>query len=136
MLYNGKNRQEVEQSRIYLEKLISDGKLYEIKAKKEGRTIDQNSLFHMWVSVIADEIGELNKDGLKTFLKRTILGLKTIEVNGQELTCDYETHSMNTTEMGKFMDKLKIWAQTELGCYLPYYKDAGYEEMFQQYKNG
>ena len=40
---------------------------------------------------------------------------------------------MSTSELSSFMDKMKIWAQSELGCYLPYFGDPGYEEMASEY---
>ena len=40
---------------------------------------------------------------------------------------------MSASELSSFMDKMKIWAQSELGCYLPYFGDPGYEEMVAEY---
>lgn len=46
---------------------------------------------------------------------------------------DYKTSEMSTSELSSFMDKMKMWAQSELGCYLPYFGDPGYEEMVSEY---
>jgi hypothetical protein len=40
---------------------------------------------------------------------------------------------MEQGEMSDLMTKLKAWAQEELGCYLPYFKDAGFEELMNNY---
>lgn len=130
------NRFEAEKSRLYLESLIQKGETCVIGTKGKIRTLDQNALFHVWIKVIADEIGELSYERCKRDVKRTLLGTKE-EVNrftGEILQVDYETSAMTVKELASFMDKIKIWAQTDLGCYLPYWKDPGYEEMINEYK--
>lgn len=54
---------------------------------------------------------------------------------GEVVKDDYHTSGMSTKELSDLMDRMKIWAQTEFGCYLPYWKDPGYEEMMEMYKN-
>lgn len=101
------------------------------------RTNPQNALFHFWVSVIADDLGYTDKEACKRDVKRTILGMKD-DVNrltGEVIQVDYRTSDMTVPELASFMDKMKAWAQSDLGIYLPYYGDPGYEEMYQQYKN-
>ena len=118
--------------------LIAKGCTVELTEKRgKRRTLDQNALFHLWVSVIADETGYTDKEACKRDVKRTILGQKE-DVNrltGEVIQVDYRTSEMTVSELASFMDKMKAWAQTDLGIYLPYWKDPGYEEMYQQYKN-
>lgn len=118
--------------------LIAKGRTVELTEKRgKRRTLDQNALFHLWVSVIADDLGYTDKEACKRDVKRTILGQKE-DVNrltGEVIQVDYKTSEMSTSELASFMDLMKAWAQTELGIYLPYWKDPGYEEMYQQYKN-
>ena len=42
---------------------------------------------------------------------------------------------MTVQELSSFMDRMKAWAATDLGIYLPYWKNPGYEEMIEMYKN-
>jgi hypothetical protein len=42
---------------------------------------------------------------------------------------------MSISELSSFMEKMKIWADQELGVYLPMWSDPGYEELVQMYKN-
>ena len=107
------------------------------KKRPDKRTLDQNNLFHLWVSVIADDLGYTDKEACKRDIKRTILGQKE-DVNrltGEVIQVDYRTSEMTVSELASFMDKMKAWVGTDLGIYLPYWKDPGYEEMYQMYKN-
>ena len=137
MKFNLANNFELEKYKTYSEKLIEKACIVELTEKKKKRTIDQNSLFHLWVAVFADFIGEPSKESCKRDVKRELLGQKVCKniFTGQSEFEDYKTSEMTTKELGEFMDKFKIWAQTEYGCYLPYFGDAGYEEMIEQYKN-
>ena len=133
MRYDLSNKLDVAKFDTYSERLKRDGKKVELTEKRK-RTLSQNDTFHMWVAVFADFIGETNFEECKSDIKRHLLGMRErySKITGKVEFEDFETSKMNTKEMSDFMDKFKIWAQQE-GCYLPYWKDAGYEEMMQQY---
>ena len=129
---------DVLRARTRLEYLIYHQRKAELTEKKDKpRTIPQNNLFHLWVSVVADELGYTDKEACKRDIKRTILGMKD-DVNrltGEVVKVDYKTSEMTEKELSSFMDKMKTWAATDLGIYLPYVGDPGYEEMYNEYKN-
>ena len=137
MNFNLANKFDLAKFRVYSEKLIGKACKVELTEKQKKRTIDQNSLFHLWVAVFADFIGELSREACKRDIKRELLGQKVCKniFTGQSEYEDYKTSEMTTKELASFMDKFKIWAQAEYGCYLPYFGDAGYEEMIERYKN-
>jgi len=118
-----------------LDFLIAKKAKAEITEKKNKRTLDQNALFHLWIKVFADNIGEHNLDSVKRDVKRTLLG--QIEVTnrftGEIQLIDYKTSVMDTTQMSDFMTKFKEWAFSDYGCYLPDEKDRGYAEMLNNY---
>lgn len=99
------------------------------------RTVPQNALFHVWIKVFADSIGETDLERLKTDVKRHLLGRRMVtnRFSGIVEEDDYSTSQFNTKEMSEFMDKFKAFAMTDFGCYLPYEGDAGYKEMLEQY---
>lgn len=138
MLFNLDSPLDQERARVRLESLIARRRVAELTEKTgRKRTSDQNALFHLWVSVIADELGYTDKERCKRDVKRTLLGQRE-DVNrltGEVIQADYKTSEMTTQELSALMDKMKAWAQTDLGIYLPYWKDPGYEEMYRQYKN-
>lgn len=138
MLYDFNSPLDREKARIRLENLIARQRTVEITEKSgRKRTNDQNALLHLWLSVIADETGYADRERCKRDVKRTLLGQRE-DVNrltGEVIHVDYKTSEMTTAELSALMDKMKAWAQTDLGIYLPYWKDPGYEEMYRQYKN-
>ncbi|MEG1685955.1 MAG: hypothetical protein RR319_08460 [Bacteroides sp.] len=142
MLFHPSNAFEREKSKTYLEKMLKGTSPFEITQKRELseediRTNRQNRTIHLWFSVMADFIGYTSKEECKRDVKRVILGQKPYSnpLTGQLEQVDYETHLMSISEISSFMEKFKIWAQQEYGCYLPYFGDAGYNEMVKEYKN-
>lgn len=85
--------------------------------------------------MISDHIGYTSLEDCKRDVKRALLGMRedTNRITGERQKVDYQTSAMTTSELSSLMDKMKVWARTDLGCYLPYFGDPGYEEMYQQY---
>lgn len=137
MIFNLANEFEREKFKARCNKLYKNGNTVELTEKKKNRTIDQNSLFHLWVKVFADETGYLSLSDCKADIKQQLLGKRESENKLTGLT-EYrqiDTHTLSVDEMSAFMDKFKIWAQNEFGVYLPYICDNGFEEMTDYYKN-
>ena len=120
MIFNTHNAFDRKKAEVYFEKLISSGKIIELSEKKKARTLNQNALFHLWVQVIADHIGYTSIDNCKRDIKRTLLGTKedANRITGEIQQVDYKTSEMTTSELSSFMDKMKIWAQSELSSLL------------------
>jgi hypothetical protein len=138
MRYDFSKRLDVQSARAYLEKLISEGcTSVTVTKKKKLHSIGQFGLFHIWVRIIAEYVGYLSPDECKRDIKRVLLGTRLVlnKFTGNEEQVDYETHLFSVEEMSGFMDKMKIWAQTELGVYLPYEGEDGYYEMLERYCN-
>lgn len=135
MIFKTSNTFERKRAEVYFNKLISSGKTIELSEKRKARTLNQNALFHLWVQVIADHAGYTSFENCKRDIKRTLLGTKeeANQFTGEIQQVDYKTSEMSTSELSSFMDKMKIWSQSELGCYLPYFGDPGYEEMVSEY---
>lgn len=135
MLINPTSEFDRERADTYYRKLMSGTDPFEITKKARRRTLPQNALFHLWCQVISDHIGYTSLEDCKRDVKRALLGMReeTNRITGETQRVDYQTSSMTTSELASLMDKMKAWAQTDLGCYLPYFGDPGYEEMYQQY---
>jgi len=125
-----------QRARAYLDHLIGKGKKIELKEIRPKRTIDQNSLFHKWIQVFAEHIGEPSFEDCKRDVKRALLGEKERinPLTNQTEKVDYKTSQMDTKELSEFMDKFKSWAQVEFGCYLPYIGDVGYNDLITNYR--
>lgn len=137
MLFDTNNELQAQQGEAYYNKLRKEKKLVEITEKRvmPTRTSQQNKTVHMWFGVFADFTGNPSREETKEQVIRAILGRKPRfnPYTGKEEMVDYHTHEMTVDELSAFMDKFKIWALTEFGCYLPYFGDPGYEEMARMY---
>ncbi len=99
------------------------------------RSASQNACFHAWCALIADTIGEHDLDSVKRDVKRRILGVKKVRnvFTGKDTFEDYQTHLMTEEEMSDFLTKVKEWAQSTYGWWLPSREDPGFEEMIRMY---
>ena len=106
-----------------------------VKKKTQKRSLYASALFHVWIKVFADHIGEVSYESCKTDVKRHILGTKerVSTITGKVEFEDYKTSEMTAAELASFMEKFKIWAKDEFECVLPYWKDAEYEQMIELY---
>lgn len=104
--------------------LVESGKRYRliIKIWKDKRTIDQNSLSHMWYTDIAEQANQRLKtnsytmNSVKHDLKEMFLGYEEIEhknVITGELTKKLElikTSDLDTGEMYFFLQQVETWS--------------------------
>jgi hypothetical protein len=122
---------------LLIQNLVKKGTTIEVidRGKFNSRTNQQNRTLHLWLRVLADYFGYTSIEECKRDIKREILGT-TESVNRitGEITQEVQpTSRMSTKELSLFLDKLKTWAMTEHGVYLPMYTDAGYNELIQTY---
>jgi hypothetical protein len=124
----------------YIGKITGNGKRYvvEIKVRRERRTIDQNSLYWLWLTCIMSETGQ-HKDDLHGFFKQKYLGMDTHTIHLNSVKYDIKiaksTTKLNTKEMKYYLDRVQQFANTELGIILPDPEDLQWEEFYSYYKN-
>ena len=113
-------RQEDKQAVMsYLEKLPTDKPYFaEIKQIRRRRTIDQNSLYWLWLKCLQDETGE-DKDRLHEYFKARYLGISTVEVFGVDVQMSASTTKLDTKEMTHYLDRIQQFALMDLGIALP-----------------
>ena len=135
MKFNLSNPFEIQRAKTYLNSLIEKHAKIELLHKREKRTLSQNALFHLWLRVFQDHTGELNFEDVKRDVKRTLLGVREVvnKFTGEVTTDDYRTSEMNTKQLSSFMEKFKMWADMNFGCYLPSPDDVGFEDMINEY---
>lgn len=100
----------------------------EIYEKKKKRSLNQNDLFHLWVDLMAKEIGTSPAD-MKEDIKRKILGMreKTNTLTGEITYYDYSTAALTKEQFTRLMTETQILA-TEYcnGMILPNRDDYEY----------
>lgn len=113
---------------------LNDG-LWEVRLQKPRRTPSQNNILHLWFEVLAQKLAYTSREKCKRDLIRMFLGQfeERNAQTGEVYLSDFHTSDMDTKTLARFMDMLKIWAWDEHQIYLPYFKDAGYEELCEQY---
>lgn len=128
-------RQEDKQAVMsYLEKLPTDKPYFaEIKQIRRRRTIDQNSLYWLWLKCLQDETGE-DKDRLHEYFKARYLGVSTVEVFGVDVQMSASTTKLDTKEMTHYLDRIQQFALMDLGIALPNPSDLYWEQFYQKYK--
>ena len=117
MIYDSTYSLSVKQSRIYLEKIISEGGYYEIKRFKPKRTIQQNKYLHKLFQIFGNHFG-YNVEEAKETVKKVLGYVYYKELRGKKLMFTKKTSEMNVVELGEFIDKFKILSE-QYGCPLP-----------------
>lgn len=116
-------------------KLYNTRAIVELREVKARRTLSQNAIFHLWVAVIADAIGEVDREQTKRDVKALLLGYRTTfnRFSGEEQQTEHRTRDLTKEQMSDFLTRLKAWADTDMGIYLPSPEDVGFAEMQERY---
>ena len=84
-----------------------------------ARTLPQNRLYWVWVSMVADYIGE-GRDETHALLKAQFLPARDVELlDGKRLTMPPSTRLLTVEGFREYMDKVQVWAAQFLGLALP-----------------
>jgi hypothetical protein len=119
----------------YIERL-KPGKSYtvEISAKKEKRSLDQNRLYWLWINCLEEETGN-DREILHHELRMMFLPRKTGTVNGKSVEIPTSTTALDTGQMKQFLDKIQVFASSELGIILPDPEDLIWGAFYEAYKD-
>lgn len=101
-----------------------------IMPKKVSRTNPQNRYFHgVVLPILSGHTGystEEMKIILKSMFLRDISQIKLKDGSIKEVSIVKETSQLKTDEFEKFMDDIRIWGSSELGCYIPEPNEENY----------
>jgi len=108
-------------------------KLYtvEVIEKKSTRSISQNSLMWLWLTCISFETGN-DRDELHDIFKKKWTEPKKVVLFGEEID-RYSTADLNTTQFKYYLDKIQVFASTELSITLPDPEDRYWNEFYNYY---
>lgn len=98
---------------------------------KKKRSLDQNSLLWLWMSVIEKESQYSAKEVYQFFCQQFLPWIKK-EFWGRETVIIGGSSGLTTVEFNKFLEHIHQFAAEE-GIYLPYPDDVGYDEMIVKY---
>jgi hypothetical protein len=105
----------------------------EITERRIKRTISQNGLYWLWLTCISHETGN-DKDEIHEFFKAKYIfpELKMIFGESVELR---STTELNTVQFKDLLDKIQVFASTELAITLPDPNDLRWTEFYDCYKD-
>lgn len=119
-----------ETVKSYIDKLPD--KKYEvlINLQREKRSINQNSLYWLWIACICEDTGN-SKEMVHHELRMKFLPHFSGKL-GIEPT---STTMLDTLSMKKYLDEVNLWAAEYLGIILPDPEDKYWSEFYDRYKH-
>ena len=105
----------------------------EVKQKRIRRSLSQNSLYWLFLTCIEVETGN-NRNDLHEYFKMMFLPADYINIFGQEIPVRTTTDK-DTKQFKDYLDKIQIFASSELGIALPDPDDLRWEEFFDYYSD-
>ena len=117
----------------YIQRLDIKTKLYtvDVTEKRAGRSISQNSLYWLWLTCIEHETGN-NRDDLHDIFKHKFILPTEVEMFGEKIM-KWTTTDKDTSQFKNYLDKIQIFASTELGIKLPDPEDQYWDEFYNYY---
>jgi hypothetical protein len=100
---------------------------------KSKRSIDQNSLYWLWLAAIESETGN-SKEDLHEYFKDKYLGYKVNNVFDSEVKTRISTTKINTKEFTDYLEKIHLFVLEEIGVNLPYPDDRFFEQFLNEFK--
>ena len=86
--------------------------------KRSIRTISQHRLYWLWVTCIEQETGN-DKETLHEYFKQEFLGRQSVQIFNTEVYPLRSTTGLNTKEFTDYLNKIQVFASSELGIVLP-----------------
>ena len=114
--------------------LFAQDKRVTIVITKEKRTLDQNKLYWLWLSCIAKETGN-DKEDLHEYFIYKYLNPELIQVFEKMIYKRLSTTQLDTKQFTGYLNKIQIFANTELAIELPNPEDLKFAEFYEYYKN-
>lgn len=111
MRYDGTNMLHAAQARAKLEKLIRDGKVFDLTEKKPQRSISQNSYLWLTISYWGVQTG-YTKDESEAVYKNVNKDIYYVkkELAGENVVYVRHTYELDTAEMSASIEKWRNWA--------------------------
>lgn len=123
MIFNLSNPYEVSKYKDYVNKILCEKAIVEIKKKHKGRTLSQNSYLHLILSFFACETGysldEVKLEYFKKICNRDLFERKKINKYGKEVTYLRSSSDLDTNEMTLAIERFRNYSSAQADIYLP-----------------
>lgn len=103
----------------------------EVLHKNPNRTISQNNLYWLFLTCLEAETGN-DRDDLHLFFKDKFILPEEVEVFGKRII-KHSTTDKDTLAFKTYLDKIQVFASTELMITLPDPDHKYWQEFYEQY---
>jgi len=131
MIFDEKHKKEAIK---YIDSIFAQDKRVTVVITKEKRTLDQNRLYWLWLTCIAENTGN-DKDNLHEFFILKYLQPELIQVFEKLIYKRLSTTLLDTRRFTEYLNKIQLFANTELAIELPNPEDLKFAEFYEYYKN-
>lgn len=104
-----------------------------ISQRKARRSVDQNALMWLWLTCIESETGN-DRNDLHEYFKRKYIQPERVKVFDDE-QLKYTTTNLSTSQFKEYLDKIQIFAASELAITLPDPNDLYWDEFYEYYRD-
>ena len=124
MRFNTSIEHEANKADAYYNHLKSKGKVIDLTAPREKRSLSQNSYFHLLVNIYALEYGEtanyIKQELFKKVINSDIFQTEYVNKKTGEVRYDWlSSKDLDSKEMTICIDRFRDYASKEAGIYLP-----------------
>ncbi len=124
MIYDGSNGLHARAARARLDKLIRDGKAFELKERRPRRSLAANAYLHVCIAYFASQTGDEPEDVKARLFKlacnRDIFLREARDpATGQAARYLRSTRDLDSAEMAAAIERFRDWAAAEAGIYIP-----------------
>lgn len=118
----------------YINRLPDNGKQWDVSITPHRikRTVLQNSLYWLWVGLVAKDTGNL-PDVIHEVFKEMFLDGQVVELGEVEVVVRPSTTKLDTRQFMLYLERIEAWVTSELGIVLPHPEDAFWEDFMQEY---
>ncbi len=133
MKFTVKDANSKQMIKDYIDSLADD-KSYKvtISLHRQQRSVSQNNLYWLWISIIADETGN-DKESLHQLFMQKFIGWNTQSLHGSDIHTLPSTTKLSTAQFTTYLEQIDAWTATELGIILPHPEDKYWEEYINSY---
>lgn len=123
MRYDGSNPLHAQQARTRLEKMICEGRIFDLTEKKPQRTRQANAYLHVILSYFASQTGNtlewVKREYYKILVNPTTFIRERDDPWLGRVKYLRSSVDLDTGEMALTIDRFRNWSASEAGIYLP-----------------
>ena len=123
MKYDGSNPLQAMQARSKLEKLIGDGKVFDLTEKKPVRTLRQNAYLHVCLGYFASQTGNtleyVKQKYFKILCNRDLFVREVDDKYLGRIKVLRSSSELDTSELTTAIERFRNWSASEAGIYIP-----------------